>query len=93
MPTFPPVSVYFKKVMTLETKTYLVYPDWTISHFHLAIRPLIMIDFETSEDFELVETGQEEGEYGLATDLVSDIQLHEIYEIRGSTLCVGFYIR
>ena len=91
MSSLSPVSVYFKKAMTEQTKTYLVYPDWTITQFQAAIRPLISIDFGIGmEDFELVPTGQELSENAAPIHWINDIKLYEIWT---KQLCVGFYIR
>ena len=91
MTTFKPVSIYFKMVLTDRVKNYLVYPNWTITEFQAALRPLIRIDFEINDpDFDLVPTGQDESENGSAMQLENDIKLYEVWTPQ---LCVGFYIR
>ncbi len=90
MTTFKPVSVYFKMVQTEYTKNYLVYPNWTITEFQAALRPLIRIDFEINDNFELIPTGQDDSEDGTAIQLINAIKLYEVWTPQ---LCVGFYIR
>lgn len=91
MTTFQPVPVYFKKVFTEQSKTYLVYPDWTITQFQAAIRPLISIDFNIeSENIELVETGQDDSENASAIQIINDTKMYEVWT---SALNVSFYVR
>jgi len=92
MQTLKPVPVYFKEAFTTNTKTYLVYPDWSLSQFYSAIRPLIAIDFATdTDDFVLVPVGQPNSENGEPLDNQSnDILLKDLWT---PELNIAFYIR
>ena len=89
--TIKPVEVYFKEALTVNTKMYIVYPDWTLMQFLLAIKPLISIDFGLNVNaFELVPVGQYAGERGPAVQQSNDITLHNLWS---PNLHIGFYIR
>lgn len=91
--TLEPIPIYFKKAWSTNTKTYLVYPDWTLNQFRDALKPLIAIDFNLNldnESFELVHMGQLEGENGNTFPQSNEIKLKDLWS---SQLNIGFYIR
>ncbi len=89
--TMPPVYVYFKEAWTTNTKTYLIYPDWTLNQFRDALKPLVSIDFDLESDaFEFVLVGQPEGENGLSLTQSNNIKLKDLWT---QELNVAFYIR
>lgn len=89
--THAPVPIYFKEVLTTNTKIYYVYPDWTLAQFEAALKPLISIDFEIeSGAFVLVLMGQSSGENGDEIPRLDGIKLADLWE---PELNIGFYIR
>ena len=87
--TCNPVPVYFKEAFTINTKTYLVYPDWTLNQFRDAMKPIIAIDFGF-DAFDLVQTGQPSSENGEPLQESNDIKLKDLWT---SELTIAFYIR
>jgi hypothetical protein len=87
--TIPPVYVYFKEAWTTNTKSYLVYPDWTLNQFRDAIKPIIAIDFGF-DAFDLVRVGQPSGENGDPIPQSNEIFLKDLWT---SELTISFYIR
>ena len=87
--TIPPVYVYFKEAWTINRKTYLVYPDWTLNQFRDALKPLVAIDFGF-DAFEFVQVGQSEGENGSPLLQSKEIKLKDLWT---SELMIAFYIR
>lgn len=88
--TYAPVPIYFKEVLTTNTKIYYVYPDWTLAQFEAALKPLISIDFEIEGAFVLVLMGQPGGENGDPIPQLDGIKLADLWE---PELNIGFYIR
>lgn len=89
MSTFKPVSVCFKEAWTENTKTYQVYPDWTLNQFRDALKPLITIDFIT-DAFDLVPIGQASSENGSPLPQSNEIMLKDLWT---PELNIAFYIR
>ena len=89
--THAPVSVYFKEAFTANTKNYIIYPDWTLNQFEVAITPLIAIDFDIGlDDFVLVLVGQPDGENG---DPISQSNHILLQDLETPDLNIAFYIR
>ena len=89
--TMNPIPVYFKEAWTTNTKTYLVYPDWTLNQFRDAFKPLVAIDFHMEPDaFEFVLVGQPGSENGDPCPQSNEIKLKELWT---SELMIAFYIR
>jgi len=87
--TCNPVPVYFKEAFTINTKTYLVYPDWTLNQFRDSMKPLIAIDFGF-DAFDLVPTGQLSAENGSPLPQSNEILLKNLWT---PELKIAFYIR
>jgi len=72
------VRFHLKKILTTNTKMYLINPDWTIKQLADFIEPYIAADFGL-DVFELVEVGQADAEYAPHIQISNRYKIKDLY--------------
>jgi hypothetical protein len=77
------------QIFTINTKIYLINPDWTMKQLSDFIAPYIISDFGLDE-FELVNIGQDEAEYAQHIYISTTNKISDLYPGENDIYC---YVR
>jgi hypothetical protein len=83
---YNPVRLHLKKIFTINTKIYLINPDWTMKQLSDFIAPYIISDFGLDE-FELVNIGQDEAEYAKHIYISITNKISDLYPGENDIYC------